>query len=110
MSTIDDKAAALLERPSLEGLAYALRHREVWPKGFGWSYLECNHCAMGLACQLWREVSIPTLGYVKDPLDIEQEDAERLFIGLGRAINIPMRNVTPEHVADAIDALLASRA
>lgn len=113
MSTIDDKAAALLERPSLDGLAYALRHREVWPQRFTWNYTWCHSCALGLAYRLWRDlkrnaIEDSTLPTVAPHLNIAYEDAARIFVDLA-----PFKqriNITPEHVADAIDALLASRA
>jgi hypothetical protein len=42
-----------LRAPSLEALAYALRHPETWPKGFAFDFESCPCCAMGLARALW---------------------------------------------------------
>ncbi len=44
-----------LSVPSLENLAYMLRHRETWPEGFRWSYRNYNTCALGLADQMWSD-------------------------------------------------------
>ena len=38
MSTHDGPVAALLARPSVEGLIYALRHPDTWPAGFRFNY------------------------------------------------------------------------
>lgn len=43
-----------LRKPSLAGLAYLLRHRELWPQGFEWKYVSYDRCAIGLAKQYWR--------------------------------------------------------
>lgn len=42
-----------LTRPTLEGLAWLLRHKEAWPEGFSWYFPDCSRCAMGLASRIW---------------------------------------------------------
>ena len=38
----------LKTNPSVRGLIYVLRHRELWPEKFVWEYTNCVTCAMGL--------------------------------------------------------------
>ena len=52
-------ALVSLNRPSLRGLAFALRHPETWPAGFTWNYAKCNSCAMGLAAKIWTNMRMP---------------------------------------------------
>src|SRR6266576_1609339 len=42
-----------MDQPSLERLAYLLRHKDLWPKGFKWNFCMCERCAMGLAIAFW---------------------------------------------------------
>lgn len=107
MSTIDDKAAALLERPSLEGLSYALRHPEIWPKGFEWNYDHCCTCAMGLAGNLWGQIRAPCTDEMCKTMPLTRTEARDIFTRLALYVD---GVIASEHVADAIDALLASRA
>jgi hypothetical protein len=56
MSNLDNRVTALLAKPSLKGLAYALEHPETWPEAYaavGWHFNDCRTCAMGLASALW---------------------------------------------------------
>jgi hypothetical protein len=39
--------------PSLENLAFMLRHRETWPADFEWNYVYLETCAIGLADRMW---------------------------------------------------------
>src|SRR5438309_6501838 len=54
-TALDDQEGKLAfesfyENPTRKGLAYALRHPEVWPKDFGpWDYRRSETCARGLA-------------------------------------------------------------
>src|SRR5689334_13480886 len=54
--TETEKLFADLDKPSLHGLSYALRHPDTWPKGFVWNYSKCDQCAMGLAHALWKQI------------------------------------------------------
>lgn len=42
-----------LSAPSLAGLAYALRHPELWPKEFIWDAAHPHKNPVGLAFKLW---------------------------------------------------------
>ena len=44
-----------------------------------------------------------------EALDMNDDDYERIFIDLGDELGLENDSVTPEHVADAIDAYLAAR-
>lgn len=114
MSTIDDKTAALLASPTLEGLAYRLRHKETWPKDFEFDFDRCHRCAMGLAFQSWfsRVEHEPQGNWAGDHLSawlrwtsrvfaIPYWDAEKIF-GAGTA------NHRPSTIARRIDAYLAT--
>ena len=110
-------APVITGTPSLEALAWALRHPESWPPGFKWDYRYCETCAMGLAFRLWEEVGYPCTAYMPRAFAITEDVAVRLFINLnlepsrssrpGRGGG--MHLVRPEHVADVIDAYLATR-
>lgn len=92
-----------LDCPSIKGLAYLLRHRELWPKGFRWDYNSRNRCAIGLMTRFWPKAH-PITGYMTSTarlaktLDISEKDAFEIFFNL-RA------NPTPGSVAHAIDCL-----
>jgi len=93
-----------LSKPSLEGLAYILRHKELWPKNFkrkGWEFTDCSRCAMGLACRLWR-IEDFDLATIAGEFNIRWEDAYKIFIVKGAEI-------TPEIVARRIDEYLENR-
>lgn len=122
-----------LGAPSLEGLAYSLRHPETWPEGFVWDFNECSSCAMGLAHALWNGPEVPDefgrtetnrtycsqtarmlgmpLTDVEDIfLDNEWTRQPKTFLGFipaGKTDPVPFEDVTPEMVADAIDAYIA---
>ena len=97
-----------LGKPNLKALSYALRHRELWPECFNWDFCDCKTCAMGLAYCLWVEIDAPIMFFVCKHLGLAPLMASKLFLGhnyfYGR--QIPYDNITPEMVADAIDAYL----
>lgn len=118
-----------LNKPSLHALSYALRHPETWPADFVWSYTYCDQCAMGLAHVLWK--SIPEVDS-EDGASVMARSfampfgvAENIFLGKGDWIPTYTtetgmlwwkeqhsrqnhNSVTPEMVADQIDAYLAT--
>lgn len=118
-----------LDTPSLEGLSWMLRHPEKWPKTFEWYYGNCRTCAMGLANKLWglteSESLVEYMRVMPKALGIHGRSAERIFLGrYGKHIAswVPIgvdprtgeeygdsRFITPEMVADEIDAYLARR-
>ena len=118
-----------LNKPTLHALSYALRHPDTWPKDFVWNYRECNQCAMGLAHQLWAE-SIPNVdidnaaSVFARKFAMPYGVAKSIFLGdvkwcpLKTKIKgalwwrkekevTDLKAVTPEMVADQIDAYLA---
>lgn len=112
--TIED-LSSLMDRPSLMGLSYALRHPETWPAKFTWNYDDCDTCAMGLAYQLWRS-----------QMENPPRNVDGYISWAARSFSMPFKvakkafqhasvfthfgyydHVTPEKVADVIDAYLA---
>lgn len=88
-----------LSKPSLEALAYLLRHKELWPAGFEWNFDECDTCAIGLTTRVW---------------DVAVSDMQRTF-GLsdelyvrivGHGAYSVVRKVTANDVATRIDSYL----
>ncbi len=94
--------------PNLQNLATVLRHREMWPDGFDWDYSNCSTCAIGLAWRLGM-ISRYCTHKAAEEFGIPDNVATRIFIWLVRECG-ERKNVTPEHVADAIDAYLAAAA
>lgn len=108
-----------LNAPSLEGLSYLLRHKELWPRSFpGWNYSWTTNCAMGLAASMWPE-HVETgevtfcVGEMATIFRMYPADADRIFCrthvyrhsGFFRRLwaAIAGTKVTPEMVADQID-------
>lgn len=125
-----------LNKPSLHTLSYVLRNPDMWPKGFVWDYQSCDQCAMGLAHRLWkvgtadrgsgatlmaRTFSLPyaTADSIFMgagpwmPTRIKTKSVSTGFLGLWKEqqrIRIAdHRSVTPEMVADQIDAYLKTQ-
>jgi hypothetical protein len=125
MTTHPDAIRALLARPSVEGLIYALRHPEVWPEGFVWDYSDCTTCALGLTYRLWissdDEADIPWIGkaarWGEKHFGMPPEIAEHVFLDLadtrcGEPDAVQQRKflaITPEHVAAALERWLERR-
>lgn len=109
-----------VSRPSLENLAYCLRHPDTWPEGFYWDYGKCERCAMGLAHELWS--SIPEASnetgasIMARAFHMSYEAAHTIFFGsawrkrkfFGGYFYPPHSTITPSMVADAIDKYLAN--
>jgi hypothetical protein len=107
MSTLPSQD--ILSKPSLAALSFLLRNRETWPDGFAWDYSDCSTCAMGLAFRLGM-VARPFTGAMEDSFKISQEAANNFFVFATRHYSLDsMIEVTPEHVADLIDAHLAAQ-
>lgn len=101
-----------LSVPSLANLAYVLRHKETWPRGFRWDYCVEEQCAFGLAMHFWDYDHIAA-GYRQAPAGVRLHIPKSIYNrvrlpGLGRLLGPYGKSfVRPEHVADAIDRLLA---
>lgn len=92
------------DKPSLAALSYVLRHREMWPEGFVWDYGSCTRCAMGLSTVLWRTMGTPCTEIMVRSFKMNRDDAQHIFLFLHKN---DVSEITPQHVADAIDRLLA---
>lgn len=119
-----------LDKPSLEGLSYVLRRKELWPEGFVWDYSTCECCAMGLAHKLWGEyIKTADEVAVEEAFGLDTDAVDLLFFGGDWAPTCTYRTikkgwfwdtetehektmlsaVTPEMVADQIDAYLSAQ-
>jgi hypothetical protein len=47
-----------LDKPTVAGLIYLLRHQELWPAGFEWNVFEHDKCAIGLMQVYWN-IQVP---------------------------------------------------
>ena len=108
------------DTPSLEALAYRLRHPETWPKGFKWYFGDCTSCAMGLAHELWApdklkkwresERDTPWASSTATMLDMPYSSVDRIFMNAGHSYGVCFAGqIRPEMVADQIDAFLKRR-
>ncbi len=94
--------------PSLANLATVLRDRSLWPKEFEWDYSGHIGCACGLGRSMWPGVQFNAL---LDRMSVK--DFARIFMDIGVTVDLlsddamlQRKLVTPEQVADAIDAYL----
>lgn len=104
-----------LSKPSLEALSWLLRHKEHWPVGFQWKWLEIDNCASGLSDHVWGACPLrkgdDTLRLAQNGrrFHIGKRGAERIFFGAGDYGDDHHDEIGPEMVADAIDRYLAQR-
>jgi hypothetical protein len=109
-----------LDKPSLHGLSYVLRHPETWPRGFKWDYQFCDTCAMGLAHHLWSDfVDEANVSEMARAFALPYSESNNIFqtnddwapsrrvgfLWLRKAAD--WSAITPEMVADEIDRYLA---
>ena len=73
----------------------------LWPRGFEWSYPDSSHCAIGLSRKLWGKFST---------FDLDPWMAHRVFVSAEVPLGIYWGDVTPLHVADALDCALSDTA
>lgn len=108
-----------LTQPSLRGLAYLLRHEELWPVDFRWNYRFRDSCAMGLMSCVWG--TLPWASTCSSALGLSTKTGVNLFYDTvpgGRRTSLYHRlvrrstvpGVTPEDVAMRIDHMLEREA
>jgi hypothetical protein len=95
-----------LDFPSAKGLAYVLRHRELWPAGFTWDYGYCDTCAIGLASRLWAISSIE-LGRA---IGLDPLHSRAVFVKAGAVKNVGWQDITPEDVAGLLELVVDMQA
>ena len=88
-----------LTHSSLEGLAYILRHKNLWPKNFSWEFSDCERCAIGLATKIWPGSYSNYMDMIRH-FDLEPASAFCIFI------KGTSPEVTPESVAHRIEKYL----
>lgn len=99
-----------LSEPSLAGLSWMLRHKEAWPEGFVWDYRNCASCAIGLSDKLWDFLARGSALYqMANVFRMGYLDTGAIFFDLAERLKVKRSAITPEDVADAIDAHLASQ-
>jgi|SRR5882672_11659010 len=82
---------------NLRNLAGILRDQTKWPTYFQWDYTRPATCAIGLSQVLWGS----------NVLDAMSPEANNLIAHrLGIILRLPMHDVKPRYVADAIDTYL----
>jgi hypothetical protein len=109
---VDTKEPVAAE-PTLRDLAYALRHKEMWPEGFSWDYRYSESCAIGLCYKLYDRA--PS-NFDEFNGDYDGNSSYMLFCTPVSFFKYPltlrserMHMVTPEMVADRIDDYLGGK-
>ena len=102
-------------KPTVGGLSFILRHKELWPQGFVWDYARCESCAMGLAHEIWQDhIPAPSVECMINALGIPLNQAEDVFIRAPSVLaksaefsgsRYSIKKTTPEEVADLLDAV-----
>jgi hypothetical protein len=104
--TTDFSAKLDLQKPTLEGLSFLLRHKELWPEGFQWYYPNPACCAIGLTYKFWKKEQYG----MTEIFNISPSVSDRIFVEAPfyhRCFGIfPRFDVSPEMVADDIDKYL----
>jgi hypothetical protein len=80
--------------PTPQDLADLLRDRTRWPAGFRWNYASTRTCAIGLCRLMWGE----------DAFGRFVASIHDAFYSVGWHLGVPLKEVTPEDVADYIEA------
>ena len=93
------EAAPDLSKPTLEGLSWLLRHKEAWPPTHVWDFHQEASCAIGIARGHWGYDAIRRIPGCTVLAMV------RLFSQL-QYLPVQDKDVTPEMVADRIDAYL----
>ena len=94
-----------LSKPSVKGLAYLLRNKQLWPAGFIWEYQYHCGCAMGLAKRMWGKTPEMPDRQFKDAFYGRSDYGGKPYKRLG-FIPKPMSKVTPEDVAARLESYL----
>jgi hypothetical protein len=92
-----------LDKPSLRGLAYVLRHPELWPSDFVWEFSDCDACAMGLAFRLWDLGEHPWSFSMTEHFPISEQTSIELFTYSSTDVR---GYIPPEEIAARIEAYL----
>lgn len=90
-----------LSKPTIEGLAYILRHEEEWPEDFHWDFSSHRTCALGLMSEKWGNGDLLTTYDAAPLLGFTEESIHSIFL----AENEDRQAVKPEDVAARLEAL-----
>ncbi len=95
-----------LNQPSLEALSFILRNKELWPAHFVWDFSACDQCAMGLAHKIWPDkIKCPSGSDMSEVFNLDKDAVTRIFMAC--TTQSLFKTISPEMVADRIDALNA---
>lgn len=95
-----------LATPSLPALAYLLRHPDLWPEGFVWSFPHARFCAMGLAARFWEGTLFlpePYTTWTRRTFELDFTTTDLLFV-----LSYADQEVTAANIAERIDRYLAT--
>ena len=86
----------------LQKLLPILRDNTLWPEDFVWNYTKPVTCGLGLIKQVFGQ-------RFSDKITIKiynNDSYKKIFYNAHRGTNVEFKDVTPEMVADEIDAYL----
>ncbi len=101
---LDEKRFGELQQPPLVGFIHVLRNPDLWPEGFGWSYANCDKCAMGLAKELGY-IGTPYTTAMTKAFNIEHRRCHEIFV-LGNKNWFGIARTNPGQIADALEKLV----
>lgn len=107
----DPKWDQTTEQKNRLTLIALLRDQSNWPPGFEWNFQRCSTCAIGLAFRTkavamideGRQYLEPVLGLTKAQ-GIEIFAPDEMPDGTAKGYGMPRYEVTPEMVADRLEA------
>lgn len=108
----DPKWDQTTEQKNRLTLIALLRDQSKWPAGFAWNFQSCSTCAIGLAFKT-HAIGMIDEGrqYIEPVLGLTQRQGIDIFAphtlpgGLAEGYGLPRREVTPEMVADKLEAV-----
>jgi len=93
-------------KPTIGALSFMLRHPELWPADFRWSYTCCATCAMGLAQRMWpHHIQSTDPDSVGRAIGLSEHDAAEIFTNAGPGLLRSSASIKPEQIADMLDAV-----
>ena len=103
---VDTKPA----QPDAAYLSRVLRDRSMWPDGFEWCFSDSSSCALGIARSIWPNRIGGGSISVGTAFGLSATAVHSVFYVRGDKPVDLARDITPLHVADALDRAIAARA
>lgn len=97
-----------LSVPSLQGIAWLLRHQEAWPSGFVWKFSSFGQCAIALGKAHWPKQKRTVATFLSwRAFGLSHADTYTIFVeGALQSLRYP---ISAARIADRIDAYLAAK-